>query len=708
MTYRVPVLHVKTRHFFMISMKKQFMIRIKNLWLFIFWAALIAAGSCARRGVPTGGPKDTIPPKLINMTPSLETVNFDEDELALEFDEYIEARSLKQDIIINPPVKEYDFYVNRRIVAIELKEDLQENTTYTVNFRDAIKDVSEQNPAENIIIAFSTGSKIDSFEVQGQVKDLFTNKPAEDVLIALYPEGDTLNPFEDPPMYLTKTDEEGRYAIRYIRVGTYKIFAYADKNNNLILDSNTEAFAFQSSPVALIPEEAKVIPLPDSLKAVKRESALLSQKTLYGKTVDLQMLTQDVRPITLQSARTNGKYFEVKTNKALDAYQISTDVSDLKESTIQFLDSLNSDLPRDTIRYLYSNFQDEQKTIRIYNAIRQDSIRAYISMEDSVGHKIQDTLYVKFTDTRREKEKFTQSINAKGDIKNNISAKIKFSKPIIQVNTDSILLSYDTLFYISLDYGSLMEWNESLDQVTISKEINKNQLLDSIVNYAKKRDSIAFIESEKQQNLYLDSLQSTNEWEEKFAYFEVLVKSKSSLIPIRDSLLKVEDEAIKNKFLAELADTLQIDNIFEPKVYERDELMNSLKPLVLYISGGSFTSIENDSSQQVIQRFSFKKPEENGKITGTVTTEFESYTLELLNKNFEVVAETKPTNRKYTFDLVPPGEYYIRILIDANLNGKWDRGNILENTNSEPIYFYTDEEVIELRANWQREINLSF
>src|SRR5690606_38194015 len=127
--------------------------------------------------------------------------NFSADEIALEFDEYIEARSLKQDIIINPPVKEYDFYVNRSTLVIELNEDLQENTTYTFNFRGAIKDISEQNPAENVVMAFSTGSKLDSFQVQGQVKDLFTNQPSEDVLVALYPEGDTLNPFEDPPMY---------------------------------------------------------------------------------------------------------------------------------------------------------------------------------------------------------------------------------------------------------------------------------------------------------------------------------------------------------------------------------------------------------------------------------------------------------------------------------------------------------------------------
>ncbi|MDF9800566.1 uncharacterized protein (DUF2141 family) [Catalinimonas alkaloidigena] len=683
--------------------------KVKNIWLCIFWITLIAIGSCARRGVPTGGPRDTIPPTLVNMYPPLEAVNFDDDEVYLEFDEYVEARSLKQDIIINPPVEDFDFYVNRQSVVVELNEDLQENTTYTFNFRDAVKDISEQNPANNIVMAFSTGSQIDSFQVQGKVTELLTNKASEDVLVALYPEGDTLTPFEDPPMYLTKTDEEGNYAIRYIKVGTYKIFAYNDKNNNLKIDSNTEAFGFKAEPIALLPEDANPIIPPDSLSTGVKDSTLLPQKTLYGKTVDLQLFNQDVRPIEVQSARANGKYFEIKTNKGLMDYELTVDQDDLEESSLQYLDSLNPELPKDTIRHVYSNFQDNHKTIRLYKTIEQDSLRSFLSVQDSVGQTTLDTLYIRFTETRREKEQLRQNISSKSDIKNNINTNIEFSKPIAKVITDSILLSYDTLFYLDLNYDELLNWNDRLDKVSIQKELNKNQLVDSLISYLQERDSTLFIELQNQNRLYLDSLQATDEAEQRLNYFNILAQSMSSLQPINDSLKQIEDVNIMNSILSQLADTLDISKEkFVSQTYEREELLNTLKPLVLYISAGSFMSIENDSSQRVIQRFNFKKPSENGTITGTVSTEYERYTIQLLNSNYEVVEETQPANSSYSFTLITPGEYHLRILVDENLNGQWDKANILENRNSEPIYFYTEEEVIDLRANWTREINLSF
>jgi hypothetical protein len=330
-------------------------------------------------------------------------------------------------------------------------------------------------------------------------------------------------------------------------------------------------------------------------------------------------------------------------------------------------------------------------------------------VQDSIGQFKEDTLYIKFTETRREKEQLRQNFSSKSDIINYISANIEFSKPIAKVSTDSILLSYDTLFYLPLNYDELLQWNERLDKVSLQKEINKNHLIDSLISYLQERDSTAFIELQNQNRLYLDSLQGAEEVEEKLEYFNILTQNMSFLQAVNDSLKKVEDVTIKNSILSQLADTLDISTqTFEPVAYDREELRNSLKPLVLYISGGSFMTIENDSSQRIIQRFNFKKPSENGTITGTISTEYESYTIQLLNKNFEVVTETQPANSSYSFELIPPGEYHIRILVDENQNGEWDKANILENRNSEPVYFYTEEEVIDLRANWSREINLAF
>lgn len=684
--------------------------KISQLCLLVCWIFLIAAGSCARRGMPTGGPKDTIPPTLLNMNPELETVNFDDDELLLEFDEFIQARSLKQDLIVNPPIEDYDFYVNRRSLVIEFNEALQENTTYTFNFRDAIKDISEQNPAENIVMAFSTGSKIDSFQVQGKVTQLFTNQPAEEALVALYPESDTLSPFEDPPTYLTKTDEEGNYEIRYIKVGTYKLFAFVDDNNNLKIDSNSEPFGFEAEPVVLLPEETSPVQALDSAANMLPDSTTADKITLYGKNVDVRLLLQDVRPITVQSSRPNGKYYEIKTNKSLQDYRLRVDETDLEESTLQYLDSLNPELPKDTLRYLYSNFQDQQKTIRIYNTLRQDSIRTFLTLTDSVDHVEEDTLYVQFAESRREAEAMSQTTSAQQDIQNTIELNIDFSKPITQVNTDSILLSYDTLFYLPMNYDTIFTWNDRLDRVTLERKVNKNQIIDTLQLYLQRRDSLQFISDQQQKALYLDSLQAAQNLAEQISYFEVLAGliRSNAIIALADSINALEEESLQSQLLSNLADTLSIEATYAARNYLREDLLENLKPLVLYLAAGSFMSVEQDSSQQIIQRYTFKNPAEFGTISGSVNTSYESYTIQLLDDDFNVVAETMGEDGEFVFNLIPPGEYKIRVLIDEDQSGQWERGNVLQNKEPEPIYFYTEEETIELRANWEREINLRF
>ena len=668
---------------------------------------MIALGSCARRGVPTGGPKDTIPPVLIEMNPELETVNFDEDQLTLEFNEFIQARSLKQDLIVNPPIEDYDFFVNRRSLVIEFNEELQKNTTYTFNFRDAIKDISEQNPAENVVMAFSTGSKIDSFQVQGNVKMLFTNQPAEDVLVALYPEADTLTPFEDPPTYLTKTDEEGNYIIKYIRVGTYLVYAYVDDNNNLKIDPNSESFGFESDPVVLLPEEVGLDSPTDSLAV---DSTVFQTKRLYGKTVDLRLFRQDTRPIIIQSSRANGKYYEVKTNKSVADFKLVTDPSDLEDSTLQYTDSLSFDLPADTNRYIYSNFQDEQKTIRIYNTLRQDSLQAFLYLNDSLDQTLEDTLYIQFQETRREKASMSQSIITDSKITDSIQIELTFDKPITRINTDSILLSYDTLFYIPLQYDSLFSWNKRLDQVTINRAIKRNSILDTLQVYLRNNDSIAFVTTQQKKQLYLDSLKSTNDVEIRLEYISTLARmiQSDTLSKWSDSLNVLENQEQQTLIINNIADTLSIDAEYQPQIYSREDLLSSPKPLVLYIAAGSFKSVEGDSSQQIIQQYAFKQPEEFGTITGTVSTQYDNYTIQLLNTDYDIVDEIPAAGESYTFPLIPPGEYKIRVLIDEDNNGTWDMANILQNREAEPIYYYTEEEVIELRANWQREVDLTF
>src|SRR5690349_9935646 len=140
-------------------------------WLIVLFFLII--GACAKQVAPTGGPKDTIPPVLKSSTPARNQINFKGNTIELEFSEMVMLTNPKEQIIIAPTTtNEYDITNKNRRVIIKFEEDLKDSSTYSINFREAIKDVTEKNPAENLQLAFSTGTYIDSLSIKGNVYDL--------------------------------------------------------------------------------------------------------------------------------------------------------------------------------------------------------------------------------------------------------------------------------------------------------------------------------------------------------------------------------------------------------------------------------------------------------------------------------------------------------------------------------------------------------
>lgn len=658
--------------------------------------------SCARQGRPSGGPKDTIPPTVIRMNPPLGTTNFKGDELELEFDEYIEVRGLKQELIINPSIEDYKYFTKKQTIVIRLEKDLQENTTYTFNFRQAAVDF-ENNSARNALIAFSTGDKLDSMQVIGKVKRLKTQEPAENVVVGLYSTDDTINIFNGPPLYFTKTDKNGFYSINYIKEGIYNIYALDDQNGNLEYESNNEAIAFKDSAVYLLQDSVKQLILPDSLRNDSTQA--------YGQSFDLDLFKKDIRPIRVQSSRPNGKYYEIGFNKPIKAYSLTADSSDLEKTTRTYLtDSLGLTKEDSSFSYVLSNFQEQQQTIRIYNTLRQDSLLVRLSAIDSANQLLDDTIvYVQFAETRRKSDPLTQQLTVnRAEIVDSIKGEITFSKPMISINTDSILLVYDTLFTIPLNYDSLFTWNAHRDKVTFKKRVNKNAIIDKVIDQSAINDSIAFIERQKLEQLYVDSITASANSQEQLRLLQALndLQNDEEKSQILDSIQAIEDNTLKQNLISGMADTVAVTQNFVPNTYSQEELANSLSPLALYMSPGSFMSVEGDSSEAVRQNYSFLNPDDYGVVKGKIITDQSSYFVQLIDNSFKVIAESYGKDR-YSFRLIPPGTYKIRVLIDSNENGKWEEGNILENKEPEPVIVFNNYE-INLKANWEQELDLEF
>ncbi len=225
---------------------------LKN-WLQIFGLCLLAYCvliACAKQISPNGGPKDETPPKVLMVSPPHLSTNFNSKTIEIEFDEFTKLNNPNEQIVISPlMVKRPEFKIKGRTLTIELQEDLQENTTYTINFGLAIQDNNESNELENYEYAFATGNEIDSLEVHGEVLYAKDKVAAENILVALYEAGTDTLFTTTTPKYISRTDKKGSFNLRNIRAGEYQLIALSDKNNNYFFDQPTEDIAFYSSPI---------------------------------------------------------------------------------------------------------------------------------------------------------------------------------------------------------------------------------------------------------------------------------------------------------------------------------------------------------------------------------------------------------------------------------------------------------------------------
>ncbi|MBL4587620.1 MAG: Ig-like domain-containing protein [Flavobacteriales bacterium] len=210
---------------------------------------------CAQIVTPTGGDKDITPPEILSEEPPNHTVNFNAEKLVISFDEYIQLNQPSEQIIISPPMLPNPGYtLKRKSLVVTFESELKPNTTYTINFGEAIKDNNEGNILKNYTYVFSTGTKLDSMAVKGKLIDAVTGAPVEDALVMLYKNDVDSLPLDTIPDYFTRTSAEGEFEIEHVADQPYRIFALKDQNNNYRFDIPDEDIAFLDSMILPIVE----------------------------------------------------------------------------------------------------------------------------------------------------------------------------------------------------------------------------------------------------------------------------------------------------------------------------------------------------------------------------------------------------------------------------------------------------------------------
>ena len=207
---------------------------------------------CANIVPPTGGPRDSVPPVLISANPQLNTLHFDGKKIILNFDEYLDMKDIRNNLTVNPVPKIAPLITSHlKTITVELKDTLQPNTTYSLNFGRAITDVNENNVLKNFTYTFSTGSYLDSVQYSGRVIMAYTGKPDSTLIAILHDRLYDSAVAKQKPRYVARLDSSGNYTFRHIKPGIYALYALKDESGTYEYTSRAQTFAFADSSVYL-------------------------------------------------------------------------------------------------------------------------------------------------------------------------------------------------------------------------------------------------------------------------------------------------------------------------------------------------------------------------------------------------------------------------------------------------------------------------
>lgn len=219
------------------------MTKPKHIFLFSLLVLLVA--SCARMGRPDGGWYDETPPRVVGASPADGATGVKAKKVYINFSEFIKIENATEKVVVSPPQLEApEIKASGKRIVVELKDSLKSNTTYTIDFSDAITDNNEGNPLGNYTYTFSTGEQIDTMQVSGTVLNAEDLEPIKGILVGLYSNlSDTA--FQKQPMLrVSRTDSRGRFTIKGIAPGQYRVYALQDADGDYKFNQKSEKLAF--------------------------------------------------------------------------------------------------------------------------------------------------------------------------------------------------------------------------------------------------------------------------------------------------------------------------------------------------------------------------------------------------------------------------------------------------------------------------------
>lgn len=616
----------------------------------LVWALLVSSlfvVSCANIGSPEGGPRDYTPPRLLKTSPVINALNFTGNRVELTFDEIVQVREQQKNVVVSPAQKEQAAIksLGKKII-VEFREDLLPNTTYVVDFSDAIEDNNEGNRLNNFAFSFSTGDVVDTLQISGIVLRAKDLEPMQHVLVGVHTNLDDTAFTHQPFERIARTNDKGEFTLRGLKPGSYHIFALNDMDGDYKM-SRSEDYAFLDEVI------------------VPTVSDYVSQDTTF--TFDHRVDT--VMTGTHQEYLPNDVFLPMFNEEAKTLYLIKAERQGRNKVFVQF--GAPTELPQLTIlkpaNYRPDWYKLERNAtndsifywITDSTLIKADSIMAQLRYlkPDSLGHPVMttDTIRLNARTSNSELKRMAEEKKERENLQKDLE---KQQQRLAKLRAEG----KDTTD-VSLDIQAIRE-KLAPQRNPLKFEVFKNGTLDVT-------DSIGFtfkvpIDTIVQSRVRLEMMQPDSTWTQITGH---------PFVPVSDTDIM------------------------------RYYMNMPLKPEANYrltVDSLAITSIYGEQNDSTGYTFKVKSLDEYGIIQLHVNSGDSAF-VELLDSKDRPIRTCPVVKGTVEFPNLIPGSYYARLIKDTNMNGKWDQGNYEQHLQPEEVYYFPDARKLRVRKNWTSE-----
>ena len=657
--------------------------KIRNYYIYL-WLVLAALclRACANKGIgPQGGPKDTTPPEILNVTPANGSVNFSGNTIVIQCNEYLQMKDAANQVLMSPPQRRTPTVkaLGKKVV-VTFEEPLRDSTTYLIDFGKSICDLNEGNPIESYAYAFSTGPQIDTLQMSGVLINAENLNPISDMLIGIHDDLRDSAFLNKVFVSIARTDEKGHFTLRNLHAGKYHIYALNDISKDYVYQPG-EGLAFSDSLFIPIAIDTFVIDVPE-------------QKT---DSLPLDSLPQDSAAIRLPADTLPAK------NDSLPAQSNAIAIVLPADSSVASVDSSAIVLPADSV---------------LPDSLQADTV---VQLKKITRYEPSNILLRYFEENKR-KMYFVRCLREEPHFFRLLFASPQDSMP----RFDSLPPSY---IQSSQGMDTITVWLQDsayIKQDTIEFGMTY-QLTDSVYNIRWQTDTIAAIYRAPKLTAQQEAARKREKEKAPKPVLEIKNNASSSFdiyqplkLTFAWPLEKWESDSLRLWHLLPLAEgsdsnaERQKDTVdFEFVKLDSCGSQFAIKvaweagqQYELEIDSAAFTSIYGVSSDKQVLKLGIKSLDEYATLIMKIQPFNPNMMIQVLSEKDEPVRTLRAQVEGTRFEYLKPESFYVRIYEDLNGDSVWTTGDWLKHRQPEPVYYF--DRKLTLKANWDFEETFNY